>query len=220
MDDDAREEIFSENLERMSMSETVTPLGLWLHERADHRYYVSSNQSAHHERSTHFTLRCEAMLTGKHKHVDTIQMMSRRIADVGSRPIGAELVQRLQMQLEKYPFRDDVPFLMEPAVVSEIIRSILPAFDGERIDQGLSFLSGFEGQLIGSPILHIVDDASLPNGIVSRGFDGFGVSSQLLTLVREGKNCQDLHFSSSSPREQQTAQWALQHDWTALAWQH
>ncbi|MEC8278154.1 MAG: metallopeptidase TldD-related protein, partial [Myxococcota bacterium] len=186
MDDDARVEIFTDNLDRMSMNEYVTPLGLWLHERADYRYFVSSNQSAHHERSTHFSLRCEAMLTGNSKQVDKLQMMSRRIADVGSRPIGAELVQRLQMQLEKHPFQNNLPFLLEPSVVSEIIRSMLPAFDGERIDQGLSFLCGFEGQQIASPVLHIVDDASLPNGIVSRGFDGFGVSSQLLTLVREG----------------------------------
>ncbi|MGC6507376.1 MAG: metallopeptidase TldD-related protein [Myxococcota bacterium] len=186
MDDDARVEIFTDNLDRMSMSEYVTPLGLWLHERADYRYFVSSNQSAHHERSTHFSLRCEAMLTGNSKQVDKLQMMSRRIADVGSRPIGAELVQRLQMQLEKRPFQNNLPFLLEPSVVSEIIRSMLPAFDGERIEQGISFLCGFEGQQIASPVLHIVDDASLPNGIVSRGFDGFGVSSQLLTLVCEG----------------------------------
>ena len=190
MDDDSREEIFSENFERMINSDGIAPLGVWLNEKAEFRYFVSSNQSAHHERSTQFTLRCEAMLSGKlngkSKNVGTLQMMSRRVADVGSRPIGAELVQRLHMQQQKNPFPSDLPVILEPTVVADLVRTMLPAFDGERIDEGRSFLSGQEGQAIASPILHIVDDASLPNGIASRGFDGFGVSSQLLTLVREG----------------------------------
>jgi predicted Zn-dependent protease len=182
-----REEIFSENIDRLHVGGVVQPLGIWLNENASFRYFVSSNQSANHERSTRFTLRCEAMLTGNSKTADSIQVSSRRIADVGSRPVGAELLNRLKTQSQKHPFpKEKVPYILEPIVVAEIIRSILPAFDGDLLRDNRSFLCGKQGKKIGSDILHMVDNASLPNGIATRSFDGYGVPSKLLTLIREG----------------------------------
>lgn len=182
-----RESIFSENLDRISMSENIQPLGIWLHEHASNRYFVSSNQSGTHERSTRFLLRCEAMLTNVSKSADSIQVYSRRIADVGSRPAGAELSNSLLAQSKVYPFPEaELPYILEPIVVAAIIRALLPAFDGERLRDGRSFLCGRQNTKIGSSILHVVDDASLPNGIFTRAFDGRGVPSKLLTLIREG----------------------------------
>lgn len=191
-----REEIFSENIDRLLVGGVVQPLGIWLNENASFRYFVSSNQSANHERSTRFTLRCEAMLNDNAKTADSIQVTSRRIADVGSRPVGAELLKRLKAQSQVHPFPDQKhPYILEPIVVAAIVRAILPAFDGETLRDNRSFLCGKQGTKVGSSILHMVDNASLPNGIATRSFDGHGVPSNLLTLVREGV-FQDNYISS------------------------
>lgn len=188
MSDDDREEILSWNIETLSSYEGIHPLGIWFTEQCRSRFFVSSIQASQLERSTRFLLKGEAMLNSDNRVTEAAIMSSRRVADVGSRPIGAEIGLRLKSYMQVIPLpKQKLPVIVEPFVASEIIRALLPAFDGNLIAKGKSLLCGKSNELIASPLLHIIDDASLPNGMATRAFDGRGVPSVSLTLIREGR---------------------------------
>lgn len=63
---------------------------------------------------------------------------------------------------------------------------IIGAINGERVLQGASFLAKSLGKKIGSELLTLIDDGTLPKGLGSEPFDGEGVPTAKRTIVERG----------------------------------
>jgi PmbA protein len=79
-----------------------------------------------------------------------------------------------------------VPVVVAPEVASGFVSSIFGAAAGGNIYRRQSFLVDKIGQEIGSPLVTIVDDATLADGVASRPFDGEGVKTSQLTILDKG----------------------------------
>jgi PmbA protein len=79
-----------------------------------------------------------------------------------------------------------VPVVVDPQVGSGLISTLFGAASGNRIYRRSSFLVDKVGQQIGSPLVTIVDDATIPDGVASRPFDGEGVKTSQITIVENG----------------------------------
>jgi PmbA protein len=79
-----------------------------------------------------------------------------------------------------------VPVVVDPQVASNLISQIFGAASGDSVYRRQSFLVDKVGQEIGSPLVTIVDDATIPDGVASRPFDGEGVRSSRVTVVENG----------------------------------
>ena len=117
---------------------------------------------------------------------------SRRFADAASMPLGVDLARRALALATAQTFPDKVlPVVLEPRIIAPLLQRVAAAFDADRIEAGASFLPAralHEAVPIGSTRLHLVDDASLPGALETRGFDDRGVSPMPLPLIREGSS--------------------------------
>ena len=64
--------------------------------------------------------------------------------------------------------------------------SIFGALDGDGVHRGLSFLKKMIGKRVASPIVTLIDDPLMPNGIGSMPFDGEGVLTSAKTVIEDG----------------------------------
>lgn len=76
--------------------------------------------------------------------------------------------------------------IYDPAVASSIIGGIISAINGERVNQGASFLKDMLGEAFASSLLTIIDDGTRPGGMGSSPFDGEGVPTSKRILVENG----------------------------------
>lgn len=76
--------------------------------------------------------------------------------------------------------------IFDPDVAMAILGGILGAINGERVLQGASFLAQKINQRIGSELLTIIDDGTMPKGLGSKPFDGEGVPTQQRIIVDKG----------------------------------
>lgn len=81
----------------------------------------------------------------------------------------------------------ELPVIFEPEIASEFLGTIASTLSGRAIYLGNSFLGGRINQDIASPLLNIYDDATLPQQLGSRPFDGDGVISRPRTIIWQGK---------------------------------
>jgi len=80
----------------------------------------------------------------------------------------------------------EVPVVFDPETAASLLRSLAVAASGPSLYRGASFLIGQHGQVVGSPLVTIVDDPLMPRGLGSRPFDGEGLASRRTVLVDEG----------------------------------
>ena len=76
--------------------------------------------------------------------------------------------------------------IVDSGTAGSIIRGIIGALNGERVQQGASFLKDSMDKSFASTLLTIVDDGIRPNGMGSAPFDGEGVPTQKRVLVEKG----------------------------------
>lgn len=79
-----------------------------------------------------------------------------------------------------------VPVVVDPQVGSGLVSTLFGAASGNRIYRRTSFLVDKVGQEVGSPLVTIIDDATMADGVGSRPFDGEGVRSGQITVVEKG----------------------------------
>lgn len=79
-----------------------------------------------------------------------------------------------------------VPVVISPEVGSGLVSMIFGAASGGSIFRRSSFLIDKVGQQIGSPLVTIVDDATMKNGVASRPFDAEGVKTGQVTILENG----------------------------------
>ncbi len=85
------------------------------------------------------------------------------------------------------------PVVFAPEAAASLIGHIFGAVSGDAIFRRVSFLVGKLGEVIASPLVTVVDDGRLPEGLGSRPFDGEGVPTRRTVVIREGKLESYLH---------------------------
>lgn len=79
-----------------------------------------------------------------------------------------------------------VPVVLDPLVASDFIGMIFGAASGNNIYRRASYLVDKIGQEIVSPLITIIDDATLEDGPASRPFDAEGVKSSSVVIIENG----------------------------------
>jgi len=79
-----------------------------------------------------------------------------------------------------------MPVIFETEAAGSFLQGLFGAFSGTQVLEQRSFLAGKHGATIASPLVTIVDDATMRRGLGSRPFDGEGVQSRRSVLVDGG----------------------------------
>jgi PmbA protein len=79
-----------------------------------------------------------------------------------------------------------VPVVLDPRVASFMLSDVFGAASGGSIYRRSSYLVDKVGQQIASPMITIVDDATMADGVASRPFDAEGVRSSSVVVVEKG----------------------------------
>ena len=80
----------------------------------------------------------------------------------------------------------EVPVVFDPETAASLLRSIAGAASGPSLYRRASFFLDKLGERVAAPSVTIVDDARIPGALGSRPFDGEGLPTQRLAIVREG----------------------------------
>lgn len=78
------------------------------------------------------------------------------------------------------------PILFKPEVGASIIDLLGDALTAEAVQKKRSLFAGKLGQEVASPLVNLIDDGLLKEGLASQPFDGEGVPSQTTQVIREG----------------------------------
>lgn len=76
--------------------------------------------------------------------------------------------------------------VVHPRVGTQLLHLIAEALSAEAVHLGRSFLAGWKGRRIASPLVTLVDDPLLAGGLRSAAFDDEGTPHRSVTAVREG----------------------------------
>jgi PmbA protein len=79
-----------------------------------------------------------------------------------------------------------VPVVFEPMMAVALMGDLVGCATGSALYRGATFLAGRAGQVIGSPLVTITDDPSIPGRLGSRPFDGEGVATRSNPVVEAG----------------------------------
>ncbi len=79
-----------------------------------------------------------------------------------------------------------VPVIFEPMMATALMGDFAGSATGGALYRGSTFLAGRLGEQIGSPLVSISDDPTLPGRRGSRPFDGEGVGTRRNVLMEEG----------------------------------
>ena len=80
----------------------------------------------------------------------------------------------------------EVPVVWDKVMVRSLLRQLGQAVAGSALYRRSSFLLGYEGQQLGSPLITIVDDPTIPGGVGSLPFDAEGVATRRNVLFDKG----------------------------------
>ncbi len=101
--------------------------------------------------------------------------------------VGEEAARRAVRKLGGRKIKSQkVPVVVPPEVASDLVGMVFGAATGGSIFRKASFLIGKVGETIASPLVTIIDDATIEDGLASRPFDGEAVRSSKVTLVENG----------------------------------
>ncbi|MCC7365136.1 MAG: TldD/PmbA family protein [Dehalococcoidia bacterium] len=90
-----------------------------------------------------------------------------------------------QLGARKVPTKG-VPVVFEPMVAARILGDLAACLTGSALYRKATFLAGRQGETIGSPLITITDDGTLPGALGSRPFDGEGVATRRNVLFESG----------------------------------
>ena len=108
---------------------------------------------------------------------------SRYFADLASIPLNAVLILRIMEAKEvEFDIQNADYFVLDPRVVSLIVRELLPCFSSKSINEKGNFLHSKKGSKIANRYVHISDDPLMMCGLQSRTFDNAGVPAQSMLL--------------------------------------
>ena len=192
MSEQMRQGILHFNLDVIhGISKSILFRELEFEDAVTHRQFWTKNKHVS-EKGTHYTVRHTLQLP--HSEITQIKSenTSRYFADLASIPLNAVLVRRI-MEAKEVDFNiQDADYLvLEPRVVSQIVKELLPCFSSQDVgekddsDKG-NFLQSKRGSSIANRYVHISDDPLMMCGLKSRTFDNAGVPAHSKILLQDG----------------------------------
>jgi PmbA protein len=104
-----------------------------------------------------------------------------------AREVGEMAARRVIGKLgARKPKTQQVPVVVDPLMGARFVGMIFGSASGRSIYRKSSFLVDKLGQQIASPLVTLVDDATMTDGPSSRPFDGEGVRASQVTLLDKG----------------------------------
>ncbi len=91
--------------------------------------------------------------------------------------------------------------IFDPYIATNFLGIITPALSAESVQKGKSLLGGKLGQEVASPLVNIIDDGTLKEGLLTAPFDGEGVASQKTVLVAGGTLKSYLHNTYTAAKD-------------------
>lgn len=79
-----------------------------------------------------------------------------------------------------------LPCVMEPYVAASFLGLLASLVNAEAVQKGKSLFAGKLEQLVASPVINLVDDATRPGGIGTFPFDGEGVPARESVVIKDG----------------------------------
>ena len=152
-------------------------------------YFASSRGVTGHYRGSHAWLYCMPIAQDGGGMETGWWVDHRRFLDALEAPesVGREAARRAVRMLGARKISScEVPVIMEPEMAKEFIAGILGAVDGDTVYKQASFLAGRIGEVVTSPLMTLVDDATLDRAVGSRPFDGDGLPTRRNRIVDRG----------------------------------
>jgi PmbA protein len=81
----------------------------------------------------------------------------------------------------------EAPVVFDPEMAASLLRSLASAISGYSLYKGASFLAGKLNTKIGSELLNVIDDGTIPGALGSRPFDAEGLPIRKKTVVEKGE---------------------------------
>jgi PmbA protein len=105
-----------------------------------------------------------------------------------SKSVGDKAAQRVLRRLGARKVKTcEVPIVFDPEMAASLMRNLSSALSGYALYKGASFLIGKLGAKIGSELLTVIDDATIPGALGSRPFDAEGLPTRKKTVVERGE---------------------------------
>lgn len=101
--------------------------------------------------------------------------LARRAVEGATRRLGSQ-----ELKSGRYPV------VFAPKAMVELLASFSSVFSAKAALEGKSLLAGKENQAVASPLVQLIDDPLLAEGLASRPFDDEGVPSRRLALIENG----------------------------------
>lgn len=113
--------------------------------------------------------------------------MQRRIGSLDASMVGEEAAMRAMRSLNARIITSrPMPCIIDSQMVTRFLGLFSASFQADSVQKGKSMLAGKTGELIVSPLITVVDDATCEEGIAAFPFDGEGVASQTNMVVKDG----------------------------------
>jgi PmbA protein len=80
----------------------------------------------------------------------------------------------------------DYPVILRGDVSANILKTFAVIFSADNVNKDVSLLKGKVSKQIASPIVTLVDDPFMENGVFTRAFDAEGVASQKKKVINKG----------------------------------
>jgi PmbA protein len=109
-----------------------------------------------------------------------------------------------------------VPVVFDPQMAAGFIDGLAGAVNGLLVHKKSSFLGALLGKRIAPKTVTLVDDATLPQGIATRPFDGEGVSSQRTAVVDKGVLKSFLYDATTARKAKAKSTGSASRAWASL----
>ena len=128
--------------------------------------------------------------------LEALPVMARRAAERAVQRLGARTVPSAR-----------VPVVMHPDIAAAWISEMVEAWSGENVLKKSSWLTDKLGETIASPLVTLVDDATLKRGLGSSPYDGEGVRARRNVLLDRGRLAMFMydHYHARRANTQSTA---------------
>jgi len=101
--------------------------------------------------------------------------------------VGEKAAQRVLRRLGGRKHKTcEAPIVFDPEMAASLLRNLASAVSGYSLYKGASFLAGKLGAQIGSDLLTVIDDGTIPGALGSRPFDGEGLAVRKKSVVEKG----------------------------------
>jgi len=125
--------------------------------------------------------------------------MGRHPGAVDLAAIGREAAEKGERKLKPSPLpAGRYPVVLHPEVAVELLGLIAGMLSAEDVLKQRSLFAGRLGQTIASPLLTLVDDGRLPDGLGSEPWDGEGLPTRRNVLIEKGELKTYLHTLKSA----------------------